>query len=96
MSENNAPASLEKPQELLDLEKAVVDLNAYNSAVRAGSFPGTHAQAVTGLLSFLKQTFQQLEEQYRNHPFNQELMRQAQEQAAKDEAEIAAIGFQNG
>jgi hypothetical protein len=95
----NVPASPEennKPSELLEIEKAVMDLNAFHSAVKSGSFPGSHAQSVVGLLSFLKQTFQQLEEQYRNHPYIQEEMRKAQEQAAKDKAEMDSMGMVNG
>ena len=102
MSENSNHSS-SKPQELIELENAVMDLNAYNAAVKAGTFPGVHAQAVAGLLKFLKETFQQLEAQYRAHPYAQELMKKAEQeqqeaQAKKDaeEAELQSMGLING
>jgi hypothetical protein len=96
MSEINSELlSSEKPSELLEIEKAVMDLNAYHNAVRTGTFAGNQAQAVVGLLGFLKQTFQQLEEQYRNHPFIQNEMEKARKQSEADEAEMKEMGMVN-
>jgi hypothetical protein len=102
MSDSSVPSS-SKPQDLIEIENAVMDLNAYNAAVKAGTFPGAHAQAVAGLLKFLKDTFQQLEAQYRAHPYAQELMKKAEEEqleksrkAQEEQDAMQALGMVNG
>lgn len=63
------PAPVEKPQEVLDLEKALMDINSYRAAVGASTFPGSQAKNINNLLGFLEQTFKQLMSQYQDHPF---------------------------
>lgn len=64
----------EKPQDVLDLENALKDLHFYKVAVGAATFPGAQLKSGSKLLEFLEKTFKQLEDQYKEHPYIQDLI----------------------
>lgn len=67
--ENNSPAVDEVPQELKELQQALSDLAQYRNAVTLSSFPGGQAEAVSKLRAFLKETYEQVLNQFNNHPY---------------------------
>jgi hypothetical protein len=67
--ENNAPVVDEVPQELKELQQALSDLAQYRNAVTLSSFPGGQAEAVNKLRNFLKETYEQVLNQFNEHPY---------------------------
>ena len=69
MSEDNNVVEQEVPQELKELQMALSDLAQYRNAVTLSSFPGGQAEAVNKLRNFLKETYEQVLNQFDNHPY---------------------------
>jgi argonaute-like protein implicated in RNA metabolism and viral defense len=69
----------EKPKEVVDLETALMDLNSYRTAVVASTIPGAQIKAANKLLGFIEETFKQLEEKYREHPYVKDLIEQSKQ-----------------
>jgi hypothetical protein len=70
MSEENNPVVVDEvPQELKELQVALSDLAQYRNAVTLSSFPGGQAEAVNKLRGFLKETYEQVLNQFNDHPY---------------------------
>lgn len=69
----------EKPKDVSDLETALIDLNSYRTAVVASTIPGAQVKAANKLLGFIEETYKQLEEKYREHPYVKDLIEQSKQ-----------------
>ena len=81
----------EKPKDLLDLEKGIQEIHSYRNAVQAATFPGKEIISGASLLKFLNDSFKQLQDAHKIHPW----IKKAVELAEAAKAELAAKDAQS-
>ncbi len=71
-----------RPQDLVDLEKALNEINNYKNTVAKCVFGGNQAKEVVSLTNFLTETFNQLLSKYQSHPYIVEVNAKAAQEIA--------------
>ena len=59
----------EVPQEVKELQQALSDLAGYRNVVTLGMFPGAKSDDLKKLRDFLKTTYEQVLNQFNEHPY---------------------------
>jgi hypothetical protein len=79
---------MEKPQDVVNMEKALKELNDYRNALNAATFPGKEVINAGKLQNFIKDSYDQLLDKLKNH----EWVKKAQEEALKKQLEAESVG----
>lgn len=86
MEENQTPV----PEEVMQMQTVLQDLNQYRSSVLACQVPGGHATSIAKLIEFLTASYKQILNKYNEHPYIKEAQKAFEaEQAAAQAAKAA-------
>jgi pyruvate-formate lyase-activating enzyme len=88
-NESQQSAEQQTPQEVMELQGLLREVNMHVNTVRGCTFSGSQAQNVASLVEFLKKIYSQVLTQYEAHPYIVEAKKKYEAEAAQRETEQA-------